>query len=148
MNTIDQFSKKLDKQDNFSIDKLVIGEKFYFINKNKLSSEGQIVNRYENCFAISIFCGQDNYNPVAINEKVNYIIVNKNQAFNCSSQVLGCKIEDGFQLAVLTIPVITNTIERRTEPRVPLLCLLIIFICQNSLNIILLLKFHLYTLKK
>ena len=138
----------MNTMDNFNIDDLVIGEKFYFINKNKLSSEGQIVNRYENCFAVSIFVGQDNYAPVTINEEVSYIIVNKDQAFNCSSQVLGCKLEDGFQLAVLTIPEITNTIERESNQGFHLLCLWIIFICQNSLNIILLLKFHLYTLKK
>ena len=121
---MEKFSKILDGTakplDDFSIDKLVIGEKFYFVNKNILSSEGQIVNRYENCFAVSIFIGQDNYNPVAINENVRYIIVSKNQAFNCSSKVLGCKIEDGFQLSVLTLPIIISTIERRTQPRVPL----------------------------
>jgi len=110
----------MNTMDNFNIDDLVIGEKVYFINKNKLSSEGQIVNRYENHFAISIFAGQDNYTPVTINEEVHYLIVHKDQAFNCSSQVLGCKLEDGFQLAVLTIPQITNKIERRKQPRIPL----------------------------
>ena len=123
MNTIDKSSEKKDELNksihSFSIDKLIIGEKFYFINNNKISSEGQIVNLYETCFAISIFSGQGNYHPVTINEKVKFIIVSKNQAYNCSSQVLGCKLEDGFQLAVLTIPEVTNTIERRREPRVP-----------------------------
>ena len=120
MNNIAQLSINLDMQDNLSIDNLVIGEKFYFIKKNKFSSEGQIVNKYENCFAVSIFCGQSNYNPVAVNEKVDFIITTKSEAFNCSSQVLGCKLEDGFQLAVLTMPVITNKIERRKHPRIQL----------------------------
>ena len=120
MNNIDQLSIKLDKQDNLDIDNLVIGEKFYFIKQNKFSSEGQIVNKYENCFAVSIFCSQSNYNPVAVNEKVHFIIATKSQAFNCSSHVLGCKIEDGFQLAVLTMPEITTKIERRKHPRIPL----------------------------
>ena len=120
MNTIVQLSTKLDKQDNLSIDNLVIGEKFYFIRENNISSEGQIVTKYENCFAISIFSGQANYKPVSVNEKVQFIIANKNVAFNCSSQVLGCKLEDGFQLAVLTIPTITNKIERRKHPRIQL----------------------------
>lgn len=122
MNTTDQSSEKKDEMNksihNFSIDKLIIGEKFYFINNNKISSEGQIVNLYETCFAISIFSGQDNYHPVTINEKVKFIIASKNQAFSCSSQVLGCKLEDGFQLVVLTMPEVTNTIERRREPRI------------------------------
>ena len=120
MNNIDKLSIKLDKQDNLNIDSLVIGEKFYFIKQQKFSSEGQIVNKYENCFAVSIFCSQSNYNPVAINEQVHFIIATKSQAFNCSSRVLGCKIEDGFQLAVLTMPEITTKIERRKDPRIPL----------------------------
>jgi c-di-GMP-binding flagellar brake protein YcgR len=121
---MDNLSKILNNMsssiNNFNIDTLIIGEKVYFINKNKLSSEGQVVNRYENCFAISILVGQDNYIPVTINETVHYLIVHKDQAFNCSSQVLGCKLEDGFQLAVLSIPHITNKIERRKQPRLPL----------------------------
>ena len=79
MNTKEQLSTKLDKQDNLSIDNLVIGEKFYFIRKNHISYEGQIVNKYENCFAISIFSGQANYKPVAVNEKVHFIIANKSE---------------------------------------------------------------------
>ena len=117
MDNIVQPSIKLDKQDNLDIDNLVIGEKFYFIRENNISSEGQIVTRYENCFAISIFTGQANYKPVSVNEKVKFIIANKDLAFNCLSQVLGCKLEDGFQLAVLTIPEIINKIERRKHPR-------------------------------
>ena len=120
MSTIDQSSIKLDKQDNLNIDNLVVGEKFYFIKKNRFSSEGQIVNKYENCFAVSIFCSQSDYNPVVVNEQVHFIIATKSQAFNCSSRVLGCKIEDGFQLAVLTMPEITIKIERRKDPRIPL----------------------------
>ena len=114
---IKQDSKKIDPIDRLSLDDLTVGEKFYFIKENKISSEGQIVTKYDNCFAVSIFSGQANYNPVAVNEQVNFIIANKNSAFNCSSQVLGCKLEDGFQLAVLSIPEITNKIERRKHPR-------------------------------
>lgn len=118
MNTISQISKKTDNIDNLNINNLVIGENFYFIRENNISSEGQIVTKYENCFAISIFAGQANYKPVSVNEKVQFIIANKIIAFNCSSQVLGCRLEDGFQLAVLTIPEITNKIERRNHPRI------------------------------
>ena len=120
MNTIEQLSAKLDKHDNLSIDNLIIGEKFYFIREHNISSEGQIVTRYENCFAISIFASQANYKPVCVNEKVHFIIANKSTAFNCSSIVLGCKLEDGFQLAVLTIPEVTTKIERRKHPRIQL----------------------------
>ena len=120
MSTIDQSSIKLDKQDNLNIDNLVVGEKFYFIKKNRFSSEGQIVNKYENCFAVSIFCSQSHYNPVFVNEQVHFIIATKSQAFNCSSRVLGCKVEDGFQLAVLTMPEIRTKIERRKDARIPL----------------------------
>lgn len=120
MDIITPISTGLYEQTNLDLDSLVIGEKFYFINQNKLSSEGQIVNKYDNCFAVSIFCGQSNYNPVVVNQNVKFIIATKNQAFNCSSHVLGCKIEDGFQLAVLTIPEITNKLERRRHTRVPL----------------------------
>ena len=120
MNNIDPLSINLDKNDNLNIENLVIGEKFYFIKQNKFSSEGQIVNKYENCFAVSIFCSQPNYIPVTVDEQVQFVIATKSQAFNCSSRVLGCKIEDGFQLAVLTIPEITTKIERRKDPRVPL----------------------------
>lgn len=118
MNSKKSNSSKLDKEEIFNIDNLVIGENFYFIKKNSFSSEGQIVNKYDNCFAISIFCGQPKYTPLSINEKVQFIIANQNAAFNCSSTVLGCTLEDGFQLAVLTIPEITNKIERRTNPRI------------------------------
>jgi c-di-GMP-binding flagellar brake protein YcgR len=114
---IEQDSKKIDTIDTLSLDDLTVGEKFYFIKENNISSEGQIVTKYDNCFAVSIFSGQANYKPVAVNEQVNFIIANKSSAFNCSSQVLGCKLEDGFQLAVLSIPQITNKIERRKHPR-------------------------------
>jgi len=46
MNTIVQPPTKLYKQDNLSIYNLVIGEKCYFIRENNISSEGQIVTRY------------------------------------------------------------------------------------------------------
>lgn len=114
---IEQDSKKIDTIDKLNLDYLTVGEKFYFIKENNISSEGQIVTKYDNCFAVSIFSGQTNYKPVTVNEQVNFIIANKNSAFNCSSQVLGCKLEDGFQLAVLSIPEITNKIERRKHPR-------------------------------
>lgn len=117
---IEQDSKKIDDIDILSLNNLTVGEKFYFIRENSISSEGQIVTKYENCFAVSIFSGQANYKPVSVNEKVNFLIANKNSAFNCSSQVLGCKLEDGFQLAVLSIPEITNKIERRKHPRLQL----------------------------
>ena len=117
---IEQDSKKIDTIDNLSLDDLTVGEKFYFIKEGNISSEGQIVTKYDNCFAVSIFSGQANYKPVAVNEKVNFIIANKSSAFNCSSQVLGCKLEDGFQLAVLSIPDVTNKIERRKHPRLQL----------------------------
>jgi len=109
-----------DKHDNLHIDNLVIGEKFYLIVENQIFCEAQIFNKSENCFSISIFTGQANYKPVAVNEKVKLIITNKSIAFNCSSQVLECMLEDGFQLSVLTIPTITNKIERRVNARVEL----------------------------
>ncbi|OOM71445.1 hypothetical protein CLPUN_49740 [Clostridium puniceum] len=114
---IEQASKKIYDINNLNLNNLIVGEKFYFIKENNISSEGQIVTKYDNCFAVSIFSGQPNYKPVAVNEKVQFIIATKSSAFNCSSQVLGCKIEDGFQLAVLSIPEIANTIERRRDPR-------------------------------
>jgi c-di-GMP-binding flagellar brake protein YcgR len=117
---IEQDSKKIDGIDILSLNNLTVGEKFYFIRENSISSEGQIVTKYDNCFAVSIFSGQANYKPVSVNEKVNFLIANKDSAFNCSSQVLGCKLEDGFQLAVLSIPEITNKIERRKHPRLQL----------------------------
>lgn len=116
----EQVSKKIDAIDKLSLDDLTVGEKFYFINEGNISSEGQIVTKYDNCFAVSIFSGQANYKPVTVNEQVNFIIANKSSAFNCSSQVLGCKLEDGFQLAVLSIPEVTNKIERRKHPRLQL----------------------------
>lgn len=114
---IEQSLTQIDSTDNLSLDNLIVGDKFYFIKENSISSEGQIVTKYENCFAVSIFSGQPNYKPVTVNERVKFIIANKSLAFNCSSQVLGCKLEDGFQLAVLSIPEITNKIERRRHPR-------------------------------
>ena len=117
---IEQDSKKIDTIDSLSLDDLNVGEKFYFISKGNISSEGQIVTKYDNCFAVSIYSGQANYKAVIVNEKVNFIIANKSSAFNCSSQVLGCKLEDGFQLAVLSIPEITSKIERRKHPRLQL----------------------------
>lgn len=120
MNTKEQLSAKLDKQDNLGINNLVIGEKFYFIRKNQIFCEAQIFNKSENCFSISIFAGQANFRPVAVNEKVKFIIANKIEAFNCLADVLECKLEDGFQLAVLTMPKIINKIERRSHPRVQL----------------------------
>lgn len=114
---IEQSLTKTDDTDNLNLNNLIVGDKFYFIKENSISSEGQIVTKYENCFAVSIFSGQANYKPVVVNERVNFIIANKDSAFNCSSQVLGCKLEDGFQLAVLSIPQITNKIERRRHPR-------------------------------
>lgn len=116
----EQDIKKIDAIDKLSLDDLAVGEKFYFINEGNISSEGQIVTKYDNCFAVSIFTGQANYKPVTVNEQVNFIIANKSSAFNCSSKVLGCKLEDGFQLAVLSIPDITNKIERRKHPRLQL----------------------------
>lgn len=116
----EQDIKKIDAIDKLSLDDLAVGEKFYFINEGNISSEGQIVTKYDNCFAVSIFTGQANYKPVTVNEQVNFIIANKSSAFNCSSKVLGCKLEDGFQLAVLNIPDITNKIERRKHPRLQL----------------------------
>jgi len=116
----EQVSKKIDAIDKLSLDDLTVGEKFYFIKEGNISSEGQIVTKYDNCFAVSIFSGQANYKPVTVNEQVNFIIANKSSAFNCSSQVLGCKLEDGFQLAVLSIPEVTNKIERRKHPRLQL----------------------------
>lgn len=113
-------SKKIDDIDKLSLNNLTVGEKFYFIKEGNISSEGQIVTKYDNCFAVSIFSGQTNYKPVTVNEQVNFLIANKSSAFNCSSQVLGCKLEDGFQLAVLSIPEITNKIERRKAPRLQL----------------------------
>ena len=108
-------------QDNLGIDNLVIGENFYLIFKNQIFCEAQIFNKSENCFHISIFTGQANYEPVAVNKKVQFIITNKNLAFNCSSQVLESMLEDGFQLAVLTLPKIINKIERRIHARVELI---------------------------
>lgn len=115
---IEQSANKIDSIDLLNLNELVVGEKFYFIKEHSISSEGQIVTKYENCFAVSIFSGQPNYKPVTVNETVKFIIANKDSAFNCSSQVLGCKLEDGFQLAVLSVPEITNKIERRRHPRV------------------------------
>ena len=115
---IDQSPKRIHGIDNLNLNNLVVGEKFYFIKENNISSEGQIVTKYENCFAVSIFSGQPNYKPITVNEKVQFIITTKDSAFNCSSQVLGCKLEDGFQLAVLSIPEIATTIERRKHPRI------------------------------
>lgn len=114
----EQDSKKIDAIDKLSLNDLTVGEKFYFIKEGNISSEGQIVTKYDNCFAVSIFSGQTNYKPVTVNEQVNFIIANKSSAFNCSAQVLQCTLEDGFQLAVLTIPTITNKIERRVHARV------------------------------
>jgi len=108
-------------QDNLDIDNLVIGENFHLIFKNQIFCEAQIFNKSQNCFHISIFTGQANYETIAVNEKVQFIITNKNLAFNCSSQVLECMLEDGFQLAVLTLPKIINKIERRIHARVELI---------------------------
>lgn len=80
---IEQDSKKIDTIDSLSLDDLNVGEKFYFISKGNISSEGQIVTKYDNCFAVSIYSGQANYKPVIVNEKVNFIIANKSSAFNC-----------------------------------------------------------------
>lgn len=131
---IGQSSNKINDTDNLNLNNLVVGEKFYFIKDNNISSEGQIVTTYENCFAVSIFSGQPNYKPIAVNEKVQFIITTKSSAFNCYSQVLGCKLEDGFQLAVLSIPQITNTIERRRHPRLQIVTAVDYFNLPPSLN--------------
>lgn len=52
---IEQSLTQIDATDNLSLDNLIVGDKFYFIKENSISSEGQIVTKYENCFAVSIF---------------------------------------------------------------------------------------------
>ncbi len=129
-----QSSKKINDIDNLNLNNLVVGEKLYFIKDNNISSEGQIFKIYENRFAVSIFSGQHNYKPIAVNEKVQFIITTKNSAFNCSSQVIECKLEDGFQLSVLSIPQITNTIERRQNPRLQIVTAVDYYNLPPSLN--------------
>ena len=73
---------------------------------------------YENCFAVNIFTGQNSYRPINAKEKIKFIIASRSKAFNCSSSVLGCKLGDKFELALLTIPEVVNSIERRRYPRV------------------------------
>ena len=108
------------EHDNLDIDNLVISKKFYLVVENQIFCEAQIFSKSENCFSISIFTGQANYKPVTVNEKVQFILTNKNIAFNCSAQVLESTLEDGFQLVVLTMPTITSKIERRMHRRVEL----------------------------
>lgn len=110
-----------DNYDNLDINNLAIGKKFYLIVENQIFCEAQIFNKSDNSLSISIFTGQANYKPLVVNKKVQFIITHENLAFNCSSQVLECMLEDGFQLAVLTIPKVTNKIERRMHPRIELI---------------------------
>lgn len=97
---------------------LLIGEKIHFIIDNKSFFEGHITNIYENCFAVNIFTGQNSYRPINAKEKIKFIIVSRSEAFNCSSSVLGCKLGDKFEIALLTMPEVVNSIERRRYPRV------------------------------
>lgn len=120
MNNNENTSSEIDQKSSYDIDDLVIGDNFFFIKENSISYQGQIVNKYENHFAVSIFCGQPNYSSLDVNETVQFIIATKNSAFKCTSTVLGCTLEDGFQLAVLTIPEIITKIERRIHKRIPI----------------------------
>lgn len=103
--------KKLSK------DNLSVGEKVHFIINNKNFFEGHVTNLYENCFAVSVFTGQDMYRPIDANQKIRFIIVNRNQAHTCLSNVLGCKLGDEFEIVLLSHPDVENTIERRQYPR-------------------------------
>ncbi|MBV7272236.1 PilZ domain-containing protein [Clostridiaceae bacterium UIB06] len=104
--------KKLSK------DYLSIGEEIHFVINNKNFFEGTVTNLYENCFAVSISTRQDMYKPIEAKQKIRFILVSRNEAHTCSSDVLGCKLGDAYEIVLLSFPEIENSIERRKYPRV------------------------------